>query len=340
MMHISSFSKFMADVVNINQTRLDELDTNVDALFDALRNDDVFGPYVLDKIPQGSWPHETIIKPIEDHEFDADVLIKLEAHPAWEVNPSSYLVQLEAALARHGTYGDMIDDDTKSRCIRVIYANEHHVDLVPYRIRDDGRKVIVNRDVDDWEDTDPEGFTAWMHTKDKIANRNMRKVIRLLKYLRDHHSTFEGTPSVILTALVGAQVTADHKAANPVYYDNLPTALLHIVIDLDNYLQANVEKPTIVDPSGARHPDGTPVDFDHRWDQTAYDTFRNEIHDHTADIEAAYLESDSDKSVKLWQQVFGDGFPAPKTKKNAARLSTAAGGAAMLSASHRKPQGG
>ena len=340
MMHISSFTEFMDDVVNINQTRLDELKTNVDALFDALSNDDAFGPYVVDKIPQGSWPHETIIKPIEDHEFDADVLIQLDAHPAWEDSPSSYLVELEAALARHGTYGDMVDDDTKSRCVRVIYANEHHVDLVPYRIHDDGRKVIVNRDIDDWEDTDPEGFTAWMHGKDKTANRNMRKVIRLLKYLRDHHGIFEATPSVILTALAGAQVTAERKAANPGYYSNIPTALLHIVKDLDDYLQDNVELPTIVDPSGAEHPDGTPVDFDHRWDQAAYNTFRDEIHDHAADIEAAYLESDSDKSVKLWQQVFGDGFPAPAPKKNLNRFGAAAAAAPVLSASHRKPQGG
>lgn len=339
MMHISSFTKFMTDVVNINKTRLDELETNVDALFDALSNDDVFGPYVVGKIPQGSWPHETIIKPIEDHEFDADVLFKLDAHPDWESSPSSYLVELEEALARHGTYGDMVDDDTKSRCVRVIYANEHHVDLVPYRIHDDGRKVIVNRDVDDWEDTDPEGFTAWMHDKDKIANRNMRKVIRLLKYLRDHHGTFEGAPSVIITALVGAQVTADRKAANSGYYENLPTALLHIVKDLDNYLQVNITRPTIADPSGAQHPDGTPIDFDHRWDQAAYDIFRDEIHDHAVDIEAAYLESDSDKSVELWQKVFGDGFPAPSPKKkNLSRLGTTT--PPVLSASQGKAQGG
>ena len=336
MMHISSFTEFMDNVVNINQTRLDELETNVDAIFDALSGDDTFGPYVVDKIPQGSWPHETIIKPIEGHEFDADVLVKLDGHPDWDGSPSSYLVELEAALARHGTYGNMVDDDTRSRCVRVIYASEHHVDLVPYRILDDGRKVIVNRDIDDWEDTDPEGFTAWMHAKDKTANRNMRKVIRLLKYLRDHHGTFEGTPSVILTALVGAQVTADRTAADPGYYGNLPTALLHIVKDLDGYLQDNAEVPTVVDPSGAQRPDGIPVDFDHRWDQAAYDTFRNEIHNHAADIEAAYLESDSDESVKLWKEVFGDGFPTPAPKKNSNRL----GVGAVASASYRKPQGG
>ena len=336
MMHISSFTEFMDNTVNINQTRLDELETNVDAIFDALRGDDTFGPSVVEKIPQGSWPHKTIIKPIEGHEFDADVLVKLDAHPDWDGSPSLYLIELEAALARHGTYSDMVDGDTKSRCVRVVYASEHHVDLVPYRILDGGRKVIVNRDINDWEDTDPEGFTAWMHAKDKIANRNMRKVIRLLKYLRDHHGTFEGTPSVILTALVGAQVTADRTAADPGYYGNLPTALLHIAEDLDHYLQENAEVPTIVDPSGARYPDGTPVDFDHRWDQTAYDTFRNKIHGHTADIEAAYLEPDSDKSVKLWKKVFGDGFPAPAPKNNSNRL----GAAAVVSASHRKPQGG
>ncbi|MCY3792356.1 MAG: nucleotidyltransferase, partial [Gemmatimonadetes bacterium] len=149
MRHTPAFDKFLRDVVNLPQTRLDELDTNVNAIFEALRNAETLGSYVLKKIPQGSWAHRTIIRPVDDLEFDADFLLHLRDHPTWSQNPQDYLVHLEAALRAHGVYGEMIEDDIKSRCVRVVYADEHHVDIVPYLILASGRKVIVNRDIND-----------------------------------------------------------------------------------------------------------------------------------------------------------------------------------------------
>jgi hypothetical protein len=335
-MHISSFAALLKDVVNINQSRLDELQVNVDAVYDALAAAADIGGAVVRYIPQGSWPHKTIIKPIDDNEFDADILVEFASYEDWDQRPVAYLDGLEGALVGHGTYGDMVDEADHSRCIRVIYANQHHLDIVAYRILDDGRKVIVNRDTQDWEDTDPEGFTEWIRTKDQISDRNFRKVIRLLKYLRDYHGVFEGTPSIILTALAGRQVSSARKAADPGYYANVPTALRNIVADLNTYLQANPTVPTIEDPSGAAHPDGIPVTFDHRWDQATYDTLRVSISDLAVAIDAAYLEPDSDHSVELWQAIFGHGFkgPEPKKSKKTVLPPPATG------ASHRKGHGG
>ncbi|MCP5028485.1 MAG: nucleotidyltransferase [Actinomycetia bacterium] len=337
MLHSSSFASFLRDVVNINQTRLDELQTNVDAVFDALSASENLDGSVARYIPQGSWPHKTIIKPLDDGEFDADILLEFAENGDWDDDPVAYLDGITEALNSHGTYGDKLDGVVHSRCVRVIYASEHHLDIVAYRILDDGRKVIVNRDTGDWEDTDPEGFTTWIRDKDSISDGNFRKIVRLLKYLRDFHEIFAETPSIILTALAGAQVTAERQATDPGYYTNVPTALRNIVADLNEYLQANELMPTIEDPSGATHPDGTPVTFDHRWDQSVYNTLRRDIAQLTADIDAAYDEADRDRSVELWQHVFGDGFKGPDAKKNhrAPVLPPPNTGS-----SHRKPQVG
>ena len=336
MMHISSFTAFLKDVVNINQGRLDELQVNVDAVLEALQNAETLDGSVVRYIKQGSWPHKTIIKPIDDNEFDADILIEFAAHEDWDERPVAYLDGIEDALGDHGTYSDMLDPKEHSRCIRVIYANQHHLDIVAYRILDDGRKVIVNRDTEDWEDTDPEGFTSWIRSKDAISDRNFRKVIRLLKYLRDYHEAFEGTPSIILTALAGQEVTSARKAGDPGYYANVPTALRNIVIDLNTYLQAHPTIPSIEDPSGATHPDGTPVTFDHRWEQSTYDILVAAIADLAAAIDVVYTEPDSDRSVEHWQAIFGDGFegPAPKTPKKTVLPVPPTG------SSHRKGHGG
>ncbi|MDH6115432.1 hypothetical protein P3T36_006626 [Kitasatospora sp. MAP12-15] len=81
----------------------------------------------------------------------------------------------------------------KCRCAQLRYANSMHVDIVSHLFLEDSREVIVNRGENRWEHTDPVGFTARMREKDHIADDNLRKVIRLMEFLRDHKNSFIGT---------------------------------------------------------------------------------------------------------------------------------------------------
>lgn len=189
--------------------------------------------------------------------------------------------------------------------MRVSYANDMHVDIVPHVILSGWREVIVNRDENIWEDTNPQGFTDWMKKQDQIAGGNLRRVIRLIKFLRDHKNSFTGTRSILLTTLLGERVSELSKMSDPSCYSNLPTALRTIVTDLDEWLQARPNRPSIADPSGSG------VTFDHRWSDETYSYFRDRIHVHAAEIEDAYAEPDKDRSVQKWQALFGDGFKAP-----------------------------
>lgn len=310
---IDYFRAFLTDTVNLNQARLGQLNERVAAIVSALRADPHLGPIVVDHIPQGSWAHRTIIKPLPGKEFDADFLLLIEEQPGW--SPADYLDAVDAAFGRHGTYASM--RQAKTRCIRIVYANDCHVDIVPFVRLADGRQIIVNHDEDAWEDTNPQGFTSWMQAKDAIADGHLRVVIRLLKYLRDFKGTF-AVKSVILTTLVGGVVEASRKLADPAYYDDVPTSLRSIVNDLDVWLQARPTLPIIEDPSCP----GT--DFNHRWSQAGYTNFRDKIHAYAAKIEAAYLEPDRETSVKLWQEVFGDDFKKPATTSGGGRFGPVA----------------
>jgi len=315
------FDALLKDTVNLSQFKLDTLDDRVTAIYNALKGDAELGPYVLDKIPQGSWAHRTIIDPVGSNEFDADFLLLLAENPDWSTSPKTYIDKTYAALHRHGTYSAM-PHSRKCRCVRLVYANSCHVDIVPYLNLADGRQVIVNRDKDEWDNTDAEGFTAWMRDKDGITGGYLRKVIRLMKYLRDHKNSFTGTRSIILTAVLGERVSSSKKLFQPGYYNSVPTALLHIVSDLDDWLQANTVKPSIPDPSGSG------VTFDHRWDQTTYSYFRDRMHAHAAEIQDAYHEPDKDICVSKWQAIFGEGFKAPAPKESSGRFGTTAAAAA------------
>ncbi len=315
------FNVLLKDTVNLGQVKLDLLDSRVDSVYKVLKADDQIGSLILGKTPQGSWAHRTIINPVGSNEFDADFMLNMSENPDWADDPKQYIEAVYSALHRHSTYGNM-PHSRKCRCVRLVYANSMHLDIVPHLNLADGREVIVNRDDNDWELTDPQGFTDWMKEKDALAKGNLRKVIRLMKYLRDHKNSFTGTRSILLTTLLGEQVTALRTLIDPNYYSDVPTALLHIINDLDAWLQARPTKPSIPDPSGSG------VTFDHRWEQSTYSYFRHRIHAHAAEITEAYEEENKERSIELWQGIFGDGFKTPTTSSSNSKFPAATPAAA------------
>ena len=69
---LNYFKDFLDSTVNLNQTRLDLLDQRVQAIVSCLEDDSVIGTLIENHIPQGSWAHRTIIRPLPGDEFDAD----------------------------------------------------------------------------------------------------------------------------------------------------------------------------------------------------------------------------------------------------------------------------
>ncbi|MEK7153756.1 MAG: cyclic GMP-AMP synthase DncV-like nucleotidyltransferase, partial [Patescibacteria group bacterium] len=72
--------------------------------------------------------HGTIIKPLPNHEFDADFLLEMTLQPDWM--PKDYIQELYTAFRTSDDYKDRVS--RKNRCVRVQYANDMHMDVVPY----------------------------------------------------------------------------------------------------------------------------------------------------------------------------------------------------------------
>lgn len=322
MKHKDYFDTFLKDTVNLSQFNIDTLSGRVDSIYSALKADEDHGHRFKKKIPQGSWPQETIIKPQNGNAFDGDFMVQMTEDPDWAYDLKKYGDTIYKILDNKAPYKDM-PHGRKCRCVYVNYANNAmHVDIVAFVLRADGTQWIINRDDGVWERTDTDGFTSWMKKQDKIAGGHLREVIRIMKYLRDHKNSFIGTKSILLTTLLGERVEDYHKIFDTGYYADLPTALVHIVCDLDEWLQARPYKPTMLDPSGS----GT--NFDHRWSQETYAYFRKRINVHAAEMKAAFEETDHDESLKKWQALFGDGFKAPKASTSASKFGSTGTGAA------------
>ena len=312
--HPTYFNEFLRTEVNLSQPKLDKLNTRVAAVYDAIVKDATLADVVTGMIPTGSWAHRMIIKPKADGEYDADVLIEMNEMAGWE--PKDYPNNLYHALHRHATYSKQ-EHGRKCRCVFLKYAAERnvacHLDLVPFITFDNGRRVIVNRTNNEWEpamgSTDPSAFAEWAKRRDELTDGHFRRVVRLIKYLRDERGSFDGMKSIVLTTLLGLQVTED-VGLNTTDYRNLPTALLTIVEDLDSWLQARPSKPFLANPSN----DG--ANFDHRWSEETYANFRSRINGIAVSIRAAYDEPDKAKSIEAWKGLFGDKFDPPPPPAN------------------------
>lgn len=295
------FSGLLASTVNINQDRLDQLADHEEALTAWLRSDSEFGPIMAGVSRQGSWAHRTIIKPLPGQEFDADLLVQISRQRSWARDPRRYTEALYEAMMRSPRHREKVE--LKTRCVRVIYAGDCHVDLVPfvrvplYGIYD--QEFIVNRRANELERVNPAGFAEWVRGKDRITHGNLRTTLRLLKYLRDYKGTFD-VPSVVLTVVVGGR--ANELFAFFERYRERPTAFLSLVAGTDRWLQAQSGVPRLKDPSCPA------ADFGHRLDEATFARFRDQFHDYADTVRAAYKANDRQESTRLWRGIFGPAF--------------------------------
>lgn len=314
---LSHFDAFLVNRVNLRDSRIEQLDGRVAAVASFLSGgDDIIAQNYIDTIPQGSYAQRTIINPVGTaDEFDADVLLSLDEVSGWDAE--DYVQQLYTAFRNSTRYRGMVSRHT--RCVKIDYANEFHIDVVPYLERH-SQNFITNRTENRFELTNPEGFNAWLVEQNRTTSGRLVKVIRLLKYLRDYKNTFS-VKSVILTILLGERVDSAILLGDADHYQDVPTALKNIVGALDDYLQANCLMPNIADPSCPTES------FNHRWSQEEYSNFRNRIQLYREWIDEAYVEPDRDVSLADWRKLFGDTFGTFGTqviKASAAHIGRAA----------------
>ncbi len=315
---IDHFNAFMADVVNLNQTRIDTLRTRVDAISSTLESFEIFSDILIETAPQGSWAHRTIIKPSGySAMFDADIVAFMKPHDEWRA--ADYIDSLYARFKDHGVYSDKVS--RKTRCVTIQYAGEFSIDIVPCIRREnwwETTESIVNRKENIEERTNPDGYNDWFRQKDgHVGNNRLIKVVRLLKYLRDIKATFSAK-SVLLTTLIGERVSmfdADLGLGNE--FTDLPTTLRIIIKRLDDYLQQHPDMPQVTNPSLPSES------FTRHWNQEKYSNFRACIHRYAEWIEDAYVEEDRDESIIKWRRVFGDEFAYSVALKKAAVVDAA-----------------
>jgi len=309
----ATFDEFLTETVNLNATRVAQLQDSIEALQSVLTTS-TWVDRIRGFAAQGSWAHKTIIKPVPGDPFDADLLVFVNPESEW--GASDYVDDLYSMFRGLASYKDKVH--RSSHCVTVDYAGERKIDIAPCvfeRLYAETYEVC-NRDLDEFEISRPLEYTQWLIDKNSTVGGNgLRKVTRLVKYLRDIKTNFT-CPSFLLTTMLGSRVW-DGDAQSDAFTD-VPTGLKTLIGRLDDWLKSNPSLPVIRNPVLYEE-----IQSD-VWDDTKYENFRDKINLYRGWIDDAYSEADRSESIGKWQRVFGDEFAAGEVTEKAVAVAESA----------------
>lgn len=229
--------------------------------------------------PQGSMALQTTVKPRVSEEYDLDLVLQVEAYA---INPMWLYSAVLQRLSSHGEYAKKIEP--KNRCIRLNYAGQFHLDILPARIDLDlgGTYIEVpDRKMGSWKPSNPRGYKQWFEGRcaeifllekrtqiplpdntDADLKAILKRAVQLIKRRRDvfFGDDVDSAPrSIVLTTLAG-----HHYHGEPV----LSKAVLGI---LDGILAtAAAASPTRI---RVQNPANSGEWFCEAWNETTYNKF-------------------------------------------------------------------
>ncbi len=150
-------------------------------------------PYVY---PQGSLPMGTTNKPLERDEYDLDAVCELDISWQYVNDPDSLAKLVAQRLEEHGDYKERME--LKPRCVRLIYAHNFHLDIVPAcKNTELGEGQIRLPDGNGgWKDSNSKQFIKWFNGKSNLyqVNFQKQKICRFAESVPDRQLLEEKSP--------------------------------------------------------------------------------------------------------------------------------------------------
>ena len=195
-----------------------------------ITKDDAFQKIDLNIYPQGSFRLKTTVKPLSSEEYDLDFVAELPADSA--MTPHQLYDHVFRILSSDGIHDKMVEK--KKRCIRVNYANDFHMDIMPGKlVNPETHEIVVpDKELKNWyHHSNPIGFAEWFEkqartqilhemseqraqfqvekvSEQEVAKRlePLRRAVQLVKRYRDIYcdkTHREPVRSIVICTLMG-----------------------------------------------------------------------------------------------------------------------------------------
>lgn len=246
---------------------------------------------------QGSFDMNTTVNPIPEYDEDGNKLLH------YDLDYGVYFIEKEdednkrAIDIWHDWVYESVEDHTdqktkkKTTCIRVIFADGHHVDL-PIYYKDGDIPELAHKSKG-WIDSDPKKFLEWFNDQ---KNAQLEKIVRALKAwknYREHKNTNLKIPSGFeLTILATNNYHKD---------DNMDTSFRETVRNIENEL---------LDEFKCMRPTDPKEDVFEDYSESGEQNFMDALKSLVKDCDRAKNEKNFKKaSSYLRDNQFGDRFP-------------------------------
>jgi hypothetical protein len=131
--------------------------------------------------PQGSMRVGTTVKPFGRDEYDLDFVCEFRFPATKLQSPLQLLKLLELRLRQHEAYRAVLE--IKNRCVRLNYANEFHMDILPACPDPSGGGsclFVPDRKSQTWKHSNPKGYADWFESRCELALKLLMERRRLM----------------------------------------------------------------------------------------------------------------------------------------------------------------
>lgn len=251
----------ICEKLQLSSTLYEQATERYETIAKILQEADDFNGTSINIYPQGSFRLKTTVKPVND-EYDLDFVAELSQSSM--MTPKDLYNNIYKVLKNDGIHNDMVEQ--KSRCIRVNYANDFHLDIMPGKlINPTTHEIIVpDKKLLRWyHHSNPIGFADWFETQartrilnevnqsirssfdvEKITEQEiarklepLRRAVQLVKRYRDIYcKKYQKEPvrSIVICTLMG-KVTD--------YSGNTINIINRFCIYVNNLIKANNYRP-------------------------------------------------------------------------------------------------
>ncbi|MDE3838760.1 nucleotidyltransferase [Bacillus methanolicus] len=275
----------------MNPTRKSRVESALNHWENNFKEDEELKDLFLDFYSQGSYSTDTGVKPKNNDEFDVDAILLLNIDEKEE--PKDILKKISVRIKSHKEFEDRVK--VKDRCVRIDYAGDFHVDIVPALPFENVIKIPSKKE-NEWCQTNPVGFTNWCNAINSKTDGYFAKIVKIMKHWRDDNVGKDTAPkSILMTTLIGNSFVKKSSIA-----ETLVETLISLVDQLECLLEEDeiyVENPSLEDENLARN-----------WDHTKAGRFLKKVKNLKDDCQDALDDKDKESSIEKWQNIFGKSY--------------------------------
>lgn len=332
---IDDLLKRICEELQLNSSRYEQAVDRYEAVCGWLEAEGsgvaAFAPTIY---PQGSMRIGTTVKPFSREEYDLDFVCEFRFSVSQLQSPLQLLKLLEARLRQHELYRSILE--MKNRCVRLNYANEFHMDILPACPDPYGGGsclFVPDRKSQSWSYSNPKGYADWFESRCELALKLLierrrlmakaepippqeaaeekailKRVVQLLKRWRDVR--YQREPklrpiSMVLTTMA-AQAYGGERSVTE--------ALTSVLNNFVSLIASSAPRVYVLNPANPKE------DLSERWDDAAqYRAFIDGIRELRDRWNKALATSGIQNVSNQLEQIFGEPVRAA-VKKQAREL--------------------